>query len=320
MSSVTTSVTSGRPDRPFAPEAAGELVLPLRTAVAMRLADYLDLMKPRIAVMVLITVMVGYTLGCRGEWSRAVLVPTLLGVGLVAWASSALNQYLERTTDGLMSRTAGRPLPQGRLLPGEVAVLGVVLGATGTWILAGSVNGLTAGLTLLSLAAYVGLYTPMKRRTSLCTAIGAIPGALPPVLGWTAARGTVDPEAWALFAVLFLWQFPHFLAIAWLYRDEYERAGLRMLPAVRARYVVGLLATAYALVLLAVSLWPRELGLTGDGYAWAAMGLGGLYVLAAARFARRESDATARDLLRVSLIYLPGVLTVMTLDHIHHLR
>ncbi len=281
-----------------------------------RLADYVELTKPRIAVMVLLTVTVGYTLACEGNWQLPLVAATLLGVALVASGSNALNQYIERFSDAAMPRTAGRPLPGGTMTAREVLVFGVACGATGTLWLALAVNGLTALLTLCTLLLYVGVYTPLKPRTSLCTAIGAVPGALPPVLGWAAARGTLDPGAVALFAVLFLWQFPHFLAIGWLYRKQYDAAGLQMLPQNRSNRVVGLLAVTYALVLIPASLLPRLFGLAGDFYAATAVLLGLLYLAGAVRFAMTESQTSARGLLLTSLAYLPGLLLVLTFDHL----
>ena len=307
---------------PVAPRVAS---LPLRRAPSVaavpraeslaRIADYLSLTKPRIAAMVLVTVSVGYAVGCAGEFDLPGLLDALAGIGLVAAGSSALNQWLERRTDGRMFRTVNRPLPAGRIHPLEALVFGVLLGVAGSvWLLL-RVNGLTAALTVATLLMYVGLYTPLKRRTSLCTAIGAIPGALPPVLGWTAAGGELNASALALFGILFLWQFPHFLAIAWLYREDYRLGGLRMLPRHPQGTVVGRLAVTYALVLIPVSLLPRVAGFAGDGYFLAALVLGLGYLLAAVAFAREESRKRARRLLWASLIYLPVLLAALTIDH-----
>ncbi len=198
----------------------------------------------------------------------------------------------------------------------EVLLFSAACGVTGLTLLAVLVNPTTAWLTFATLVLYAGLYTPLKRRTSLCTAVGAIPGALPPVLGWTAAGGTFDAAAMGLFAILFLWQFPHFLAIAWLYRHQYEQAGLRMLPARRTAHTTGLLAVTYALVLVPVSLMPRHAGLAGDAYLWVALLLGAAYVYSSCRFAREESVQTARRVLWTSLIYLPCLLLALTADHV----
>lgn len=289
---------------------------PFASALAARLADYLVLTKPRISLLVLLTVSAGFALGNAGLAQAGVLPHALLGIALVAAASSALNQLLERDSDERMRRTANRPLPAGRLSPREVLLFGLVSGAFGTLYLATFVNWLTATLTASTLLLYVAAYTPLKRRTSLATAVGAIPGALPPVLGWTAAGGTLDRGAFALFAVLFLWQFPHFLAIAWMYRDEYARAGLRMLPLNGSTpRVVGLLAVGYSLALVPLSLLPATAGLAGPVYAVTAIVLGLGYLLAAVRFAMQETRETARQLLWTSLAYLPALLCVLVWDH-----
>jgi protoheme IX farnesyltransferase len=312
MSSAMTDIAvRGRP----APETFETPVESAWSAARSRLADYGELTKPRIAVMVLLTVTVGYALGCRGEWRAAELMHALIGIGLAAAASSAFNQYLERTTDARMRRTAGRPLPAGRLLPAEVLWFSALAGLAAIGYLLAFTNPVTAGLTLLTIALYGLAYTPLKRRTSLCTAIGAVPGALPPVLGWTAAGGVLGAEAAALFGILFLWQFPHFLAIAWKYRDQYDRAGLRMLPALRTERVVGCLAAGYALALIPVSLLPRELGLAGTPYLVTAIVLGTAYAAAALRFALGETQSRARSLILASLVYLPVLLGMLTFDH-----
>jgi protoheme IX farnesyltransferase len=299
---------------------------PQRLESSLRIADYCELIKPRIAGMVLLTVTVGFTLGAAlvdgasgggRPWNLAVLLNALAGVGLVAAAGGALNQLIERRTDARMRRTANRPLPAGRLRPVEVAVFGAACGVLGVGLLAARVNATTAWLALVTLMLYVCAYTPLKRRSALSTAVGAIPGALPPVLGWTAAGGRLDWGAFALFAILFLWQFPHFLAIAWLYREEYTGAGLRMLPGgTPARGTTGLLACLYALVLVPVSLLPGELALAGGMYRTAALLLGVGYFVAAARFLCDERPETARGLLYSSLVYLPVLLLVLTWDHV----
>lgn len=289
---------------------------PLGRVIAARFADYLTLIKPRISVLVLLTVCAGFALGNTGLATAGALPHALLGIALVAAASSALNQLLERDSDARMRRTANRPLPAERISPREVLLFGVLAGTAGTLYLAMFVNLLTAGLTAATLLAYVFAYTPLKRRTSLATAVGAIPGALPPVLGWTSAGGTLDGAAFALFAVLFLWQFPHFLAIAWMYRDEYERAGLRMLPMNGSTpRVVGLLAVGYSVALLPISLLPTTSGLAGPVYAVTALVLGLGYLLAAVRFAMHETRDSARRLLWTSLLYLPALLCVLVWDH-----
>ncbi|HTI51356.1 MAG TPA: heme o synthase [Planctomycetaceae bacterium] len=287
-----------------------------RSVISARLADYLILTKPRIALLALLTVSAGYALGSADQWRLWPLVHALLGISLVASGSSALNQYFERDSDALMRRTAGRPLPSGRLSPAEVLLFGLLCGAAGTAYLALFVNGTTAALSALTLLLYAGIYTPLKRLSAFATAVGAVPGALPPVLGWAASGAPLDSGAFSLFAVLFLWQFPHFLAIAWIYREEYARAGLRMLPAQgKTPRVVGLLAVGYALVLLPLSLLPAHHSLAGNAYLAIALVLSVAYLAAAVRFALAESLRTARGLLWTSLVYLPVLLVALVWDH-----
>jgi protoheme IX farnesyltransferase len=244
------------------------------------------------------------------------LAGALFGIALVAAASSAFNQWLERESDGLMDRTASRPLPAGRLSAAEVVSFGLLAGMGGILWLAYYVNATTAVLSAVALLMYAGVYTPLKRRTSFCTAVGAIPGALPPVLGWAASGAPLDIAAFSLFAVLFLWQFPHFLAIGWIYRADYSRAGLKMLPARgRLPHVTGLMAVGYAVALVPLSLFPAFCGLAGNAYLAVCLALGAGYLAAAVRFAASESLKTARLLLWTSLIYLPVLLAVLVWDH-----
>ena len=302
-------------------ETTHDLTVASRTAALTRLADYIELTKPKIAVLALVTVAVGYTLGSAGNWQLAGLVNALLGIGLVAASSSALNQWIERTTDIRMTRTANRPLPAGRLNSTEALMFGLACGLAGFVYLAVFVNVTTAALALLTWLLYVAVYTPLKTRTSLCTAVGAVPGALPPVLGWTAAGGALDSGAFALFAILFLWQFPHFLAIAWLYRNEYAAAGLRMLPDCNPRpRVTGMMGVAYATALIPVSLLPEQFAMAGRMYVVVAVVLGGLYLFSALRFTKDESPKTARILLWTSLAYLPLLLLTLTWDHLQLLQ
>ncbi len=288
---------------------------------ATRCADYLSLARPGIALMVLVTVTVGYLLGQQGNWPTVTLFHAWLGITLVAAGSSAVNQWIERETDKLMQRTRIRPLPAGRLAPLEVLLIGAGCAVFGCIYLAMMVNLLTAALTGLTFVLYAGVYTPLKRWTSLCTAIGAIPGALPPVLGWTAAGQSLDLTAFALFGLLFFWQFPHFLAIAWLHREDYLAAGLRMLPGGRPLpRVTGLMATAHALGLVPMSLVPAWLGVAGNLYAATAIVCGAVYIAASLGFACAESRQSARRVLWASLIYLPLVLAVLAGDHLRLLQ
>lgn len=309
----------------LAPPARSESTCNLRVAdvssrleqqtLAARLSAYAELAKSRIAMMVLLSMGVGYVLASQGNWELLPLLHASVGIVLAVVASSAFNQVIERRTDALMPRTAGRPLPSQRLGTAEVFWFASVCSVVSTLYLAVTVNSLTAGLTLLTTFLYAAVYTPLKRHTSFCTAIGAIPGAAPPVLGWVAAGGALNMEAFALFAILFLWQFPHFLAIAWLYREQYLGAGLKMIPALGKLPVVGGISLGYALVLVPVSFLPAQLGLAGDLYRFFALGFGLMYAAAAWQFYLRESRQTARRLLFASLIYLPGILFVLMFDH-----
>jgi protoheme IX farnesyltransferase len=286
-----------------------------------RLADYIEIAKLRISLMVLMTVSVGYVLALQEAASYVPLLHACLGVSLSAIGASAINQWIERKTDGRMRRTMNRALPAHRLAPAEVLTLGLVCAIVGSGYLLMTVNVMTAAMTFLTFVLYAFVYTPLKRVTSLCTAVGAIPGAMPPVLGWLAAGGQLDWMAFALFGVLFLWQFPHFLAIAWMYKDDYCAAGLRMLPAGKSMpHVTGLLAVCYALGLIPVSLLPTYFGGAGVVYATVAVILGIAYLVASIGFAWEETRASARRVLLTSLVYLPLLLAVMTWDHLRLLE
>jgi protoheme IX farnesyltransferase len=281
-----------------------------------RVADYVELTKPRVAVLVLFTVAAGAWLAGRGPVDALVLVNTLIGTALIAGGASALNQLLERHSDALMRRTENRPLPSGRLQPLEVLLFGALLGAGGLTYLGLTVRQplsvAVAGFTFLS---YVFLYTPLKRRTTLNTLVGAVPGALPPVIGWTAVRGSLGPEVAILFLIVFLWQVPHFLAIAWIYREDYGRAGLCMLPGVdREGCMTGRQMVLYCLALMVASLAPVALRLAGPVYLIAAALLGIGFLATCLGFARMPSDARARLVLRASLFYLPALLALLLLS------
>jgi len=281
-----------------------------------RFSDYMEIVKPRISLMVLLTVSCGYVLGMESASVSLTLLHACVGIAVVAIGSSAVNQWIERETDSRMRRTMNRPLPSGRMDPAEVLAVGLTAATLGCTYLALSVNLTTALLTGITFVLYACVYTPLKRYTSLCTVVGAIPGALPPVLGWLAAGGRFDSAAFALFAILFLWQFPHFFAIAWIYRDQYCQAGLRMLPAGKSLpHVTGLLAVTYAVCLIPVSLLPSQCGLAGDTYAIVAIGIGAAYLIASILFAWQETRTSARRLLLTSLIYLPVLLLTLVWDH-----
>jgi protoheme IX farnesyltransferase len=286
-----------------------------RTAARQRIADYIELTKPRIAVMALVTVAVGSFLGTVGPLDVSLFVHALVGTGFLASGASVLNQLLERDTDALMRRTQNRPLPAGRVSPTEAVVFGLVLSAAGLNYLCLLVNPLTGLLGAATLILYAFVYTPMKRLTSLNTVVGAIPGALPPVMGWAAVRGSVEPEAWILFLIVFLWQFPHFLAIAWIYRDDYARAGLRMLPVVDLNGgMTGRQMVGYSLALLPASLGPAVVEMTGRAYFFGALWLGLVFLGFAVAFACQATQDRARNLMRASLIYLPALLLLLILD------
>ncbi|MBI3724975.1 protoheme IX farnesyltransferase [bacterium] len=280
-----------------------------------RARDYLTLVRPKIALLVLVTVAVSACLAAHGAPPLALLVHTLVGTALVAGASSALNQILERDTDALMRRTESRPLPAGRLTAREVLAFSIVLATAGLAELAVFATPLAALVAGASLAIYVLAYTPLKRTTSLNTLVGAVPGALPPVIGWTAVTGALEPAALVLFGIVFVWQFPHFLAIAWLNREDYERAGLKMLPAIAGgRGMTGRQSTNYCLALVPVSLAPALVGLAGTSYFLGALYLGLAFTGVAVAFALKESRENARRLLLASVVYLPALLGLMWID------
>lgn len=280
-----------------------------------RVLDYLALTKPRIAVLVLFTVGAGVLLAAGRGVDGLLLLNTVIGAALVASGASALNQWLERGSDGRMHRTANRPLPAGRLQPGEVFVFGTALTGVGLLYLLVTAHVLAALVAAFTFVTYVGVYTPLKRRSTLNTLVGAVPGALPPVIGWTAVRGTIDPEAVVLFLLVFLWQVPHFLAIAWMYRADYARAGLRMLPVEDPHGVrTAQQMVSYCVALLPVSLAPGLLEWGGPVYMAGATLLGVAFVASTVVFAVRRSLGSARRVLQMSLIYLPAVLGLLLLQ------
>lgn len=271
-----------------------------------RLGDFATLTKPRVNLLVVATTIAGFYMAAGREGSLVALVAAAFGTALVSGGAAALNQIAERDTDALMRRTRHRPVAAGRLPVVEATVFAFALVTAGLVYLRAATGPLAAGVAGLTAAWYALLYTPLKRRTSFATVVGAVPGALPPVIGWAAARGAIDPAAGVLFAIVFLWQLPHFLAIAWLYRDDYARAGLPVLPVVEpdgestARQAVG-----YAAALVPVSLAPTALGLSGAGYFVGAAVLGVMFLLLAMRFAGHRTEAAARDLFVGSVLYLP---------------
>jgi protoheme IX farnesyltransferase len=280
-------------------------------------AVYSDLIKARLTFLVLLTTLVGFYVGYRGPVDYLLMFHAVFGTGLVASGAAALNQLLEREHDAKMRRTKNRPLPSGRLQPTTVMVFGGVCACAGLLHLALAVNLTTSVIGAVSLLSYLFIYTPLKRVTWLNTAIGAIPGALPPLMGWTAARGQLSAEGWALFAILAFWQLPHFLAIAWIYRDEYAKAGFVMLPVIDPDgHRTARQAVSHTLGLLPISLCPFIFGLAGQIYLIGAVIFGGAFLWFAIQFARHLTVPRARQLFYVSILYLPLLLTVMVLDKI----
>ncbi len=288
-----------------------------QTHVRGRLSDFVALTRPRVVVMVLVTTLVGFYVGSVGAPDYLRLVSTLIGLGLAAGGTLALNQYLEQDVDARMERTRLRPLPDGRLEPREALLFGAVITGGGLLFLALVVNLLSAGVTAVSVGSYLFLYTPLKRKTSLCSIVGAVPGALPPVIGWAATRGELGAEAWVLFAILFLWQIPHSLAIARLYRDDYARAGIRLLPVIEPDGgSTGRQIVSNCLALLAVGSLPTLIGLAGSVYFVGAFVLGVGFLGCGIGLAISRSETAARRLLLASLVYLPAQLGLMALDKV----
>ena len=280
-------------------------------------ADLIALAKPRVVLMILVTTAVGYYAGLAGAPDYARLVHLLVGTLLAAGGALALNQYVERDVDARMERTRARPLPDGRLVPLEALLFGSALTTLGLVYTGAFVSGRALVVTAATAALYLFAYTPLKRKTPLCTLVGAVPGALPPVTGWVAAREDLSVGAWVLFGILFLWQLPHTLAIARLYRDDYARAGVRLLPVVDAdgssterQIVTGCLA------LLVVSLLPTLIGMAGPVYFVGAFVLGATFVVLGARQALQPSTVAARRVLFASLLYLPGLLALLAFDKV----
>ena len=281
--------------------------------------DYLALTKPRITWLILMSTAIGCFFGLpgglHGPFDGWLLFHTLLGTALLASGTATLNQWYERDADALMRRTGSRPIPAGRVSPRNALLFGLALILAGELELAVFVNALSAWLGFATVASYLLIYTPLKRRSWLSTAVGALPGAMPPLIGFAAFHGTLNLEAWVLFAIIFLWQFPHFYAIAWMYRDDYARAGIRMLPVVEpdgvstSRHIL-----AFALLLIPVSLLPGFLAMTGPWYLAAALVLGALFLRAAVRVARERTLPNARRVLLASVMYLPLLYLALVLD------
>jgi protoheme IX farnesyltransferase len=286
-----------------------------RLSARDRVAAYLELTKPRITFLIVLTAAAGFALASPGRVDYPAMLTAMVGIALLSSGIATLNQYMERDLDGLMRRTASRPLPSGKLLPWEALAFGAGLTVFAEIYLAVLVNPLSAVLGLTVISGYLFGYTPLKTRTSLSTFVGAFPGAVPPLIGWASARGTIGVEAWVLFAILFLWQFPHFLAIAWMYREDYTRAGILMLPVVEPDgRVTGQQIVLYTVMLLPVSLLPTLLGTAGKIYFVGAIVLGLAFLYFSLRAAFSKSRQAARQLLLASVIYLPLLFILMVLD------
>jgi len=284
-----------------------------RGVVAL-LSSYFELTKPRVTFMVMLTAAAGVALAAVDSIEVTLLLHAVTGVGLLAAGTAVLNQFLEREADAKMRRTSQRPLPSGRIRPSSALWFGVVLVLVGACQLALFANPLTALLGIGTSAVYLLLYTPLKTRTTCCTLIGAVPGAAPPVMGWVAVRGELDIHALILFAILFGWQFPHSLAIAWIYQEDYKRSGFKMIP--ESNQGIGLLILGFCLFLLCVSLAPVLTGLAGGAYFWGALILGLVFFWFGHGVGFKPSMIAARRLLRVSVIYLPLLFSLMIVDKV----
>ena len=294
---------------------AVDVIARSRLSFRERAGAYAELTKPRITVLIVLTSAAGFVLGSRGPVDYVALLSAMFGIGLLSSGIATLNQYAERELDGLMRRTASRPLPAGKLAPWEALAFGAATTIVAEAYLLVFVNPLTALLGLSVIAGYLFAYTPLKTRSSLSTLVGAFPGAVPPLIGWTAARGSISLEGWVLFAILFLWQFPHFLAIAWMYREDYSRAGILMLPVVEPDgRVTAQQIVVYTLMLLPVSLLPVALGMAGRIYLYGALALGLLFLYSSLRAAFSMSRQQARRLLLASVLYLPLLFILMVLN------
>ena len=295
-----------------------EVVNPTKTSIIVgRVADYFELIKPRLVLMILITTAAGFYLGSPAMVNWMQFLHTLIGAGLTAAGVLGLNQYLERDIDAQMLRTQHRPLPSGRMCPMKALLFGAILTGSGMLYLTVLVNAISGFVISLIVVSYLFIYTPLKRKTSFCTLIGAVPGALPPIVGWVAAQGKLSGPAWVLFAILFLWQLPHSLAIAYIYREDYAKAGFKLLPVIhpngastRRQIVLNCVA------LLCIGLLPFLFNIAGGMYFIAALLFGGMFLLSGINLQKSPSIKAARYVLYASLIYLPCLFIAMTIDKI----
>ena len=300
------------------PEKTDTANPPSRTTVFVRRAvDYIEFTKPRLVLMILITTAAGFYLGSPNAVNWVQFLHTLIGAGLTAAGVLGLNQYLERDIDAKMPRTQNRPLPAGRMCPIKALLFGVFLTGSGMLYLTILVNAISGFVISLIVVSYLFIYTPLKRKTSLCTLIGAVPGALPPVVGWVAAQGKLSGPAWVLFAILFLWQLPHSLAIAYIYRDDYAKAGLKLLPVIHPDGASTRRQIVFNCVgLLGIGLLPVLFKIAGGLYFIAALFIGGIFLLSGMYLHKSRSIKAARYVLYASLLYLPFLFIAMTIDKI----
>jgi heme o synthase len=285
---------------------------------------YLELTKPRITIFILMSTAIGFLCGIHvgmnvsSHWTLFTLLNTILGTALIASGTAALNQWFERDADAKMNRTRSRPIPSGRITPRNAFVFGIALAIAGFTELALGANLLTGLLGLFTMASYLLVYTPLKQRSPASTTIGAIPGAMPPLIGYAAAAGTLNAEAWVLYAILFLWQFPHFYAIAWMYRDDYARAGICMLPVVEpSGESTARRMWLFSLALIPVSILPKFWGDAGNWYVAGAIALGIMFLWSAIRVNLERSRPRARQVLLASVVYLPLLYGLLVLDRRH---
>jgi heme o synthase len=300
----------------LSPDAARTTALSLQAPLASaRVADFVALTKPRLNMLVVATTMAGYYLGVD-RFDLSWFLATAVGTALVAGGAAAFNEIFERDTDTLMRRTRTRPLPGGRMRVASATWFALALSASGLALLAAGANPLAAGVAAVTLLSYTLVYTPLKSRTPLSTLVGGIPGGLPPMIGWAAATGTLSVQAWVLFAIVFLWQMPHFLAIAWLCRDDYSKAGLPLMPVVEPNgRSTASLVVLYGLALVPVSLAPTLVGLAGRVYFGGVLILGLAFLALGVQFAIRRTNGAARRLFLGSIAYLPALWALMLLDH-----
>ena len=279
--------------------------------------DFISLTKPKLISLVLMTTLAGFYIGSNGSLNLILMAITLIGTTFVAAGALVLNQHIERESDGLMKRTCNRPLPDGRLKPRDAMIFGLALSIAGLYINFVHINILTGVLSLLSISVYLFVYTPMKKKSAFCVVVGAVPGALPPAGGWIAATGSFEMGALVLFAILFFWQIPHSLAIAWLYRSDYERAGIKLLPDVNTETnATGHQVLINTMALLPIGLMPSILGISGQIHFFTALGLGAAFAIFAALFAINRSIPSAKNLLHASYLYIPFLLGIMSYDRI----